>query len=358
MQEVRAQVEGEIVAVSRSPGHTMGKPNHLFIHLLAGLGVEGDAHMGETVKHRSRVARDPDQPNLRQVHLIHAELFDELHKAGFDLAPGRMGENVTTRGIDLLGLPVGTRLQLGDAVVEVTGLRNPCTQLDGIQKGLMAATLGRDVDGALVRKAGVMGIVLVNGEVRPGDAIRVELPPEPHRPLKPTCGRRSPVPPSRFFDNVNLLRVIDFNTGNAVHFADGPGRQNSLVLEVFGRVGDSSIFQALRSLFRDDRREVLLVLEILLGVEVNLAALFQAILGRLDHHLYGDFLTDLLSGFHRVEGTVPSGKDQAGTADEDAREAKVAIHLSEDSSRFVDQHFSGLDDRPHLVASLEAERFG
>jgi MOSC domain-containing protein YiiM len=131
------------------------------------------------------VARDPSQPNLRQVHLIHAELHDELRQAGFDLTPGQMGENVTTRGIDLLGLPVGARLQLGEALVEVTGLRNPCVQLDRLQSGLMAATLARDDQGKLVRKAGVMAIVLADGEVRPGDLIRITLPPEPHQPLAP-----------------------------------------------------------------------------------------------------------------------------------------------------------------------------
>jgi MOSC domain-containing protein YiiM len=177
---------GVVMAVSRSATHTLSKPNDRSIRLLAGLGVEGDAHQGETVKHRSRVARDPTRPNLRQVHLIHAELHDELRAAGFTLAAGQMGENVTTRGVDLLGLPTGARLHLGDAAtVEVTGLRNPCAQLDRIQPGLMAATLGRDERGNVVRKAGVMGIVLAGGEVRPGDPIRVELPPPPHRGLEP-----------------------------------------------------------------------------------------------------------------------------------------------------------------------------
>jgi hypothetical protein len=181
-----SNVGGTVTAVSRSATHTMSKPNEASITLLAGLGVEGDAHLGVTVKHRSRVARDPTQPNLRQVHLIHAELHDELASAGFTLAPGQMGENITTRGIDLLGLPTGARLRLGDAaVVEVTGLRNPCAQLDGIQPGLMAATLDRDAEGNLVRKAGIMGVVLTGGDVRPGDPIRVEPPAEPHRKLAP-----------------------------------------------------------------------------------------------------------------------------------------------------------------------------
>jgi MOSC domain-containing protein YiiM len=164
----------------------MRKPNQLFIRLVTGRGVEDDAHSGATVKHRSRVARDPSQPNLRQVHLIHAELHEALRAAGFAIAAGQMGENVTTRGVDLLALPTGARLHLGEsAVVEVTGLRNPCVQLDGIQAGLMAAVLDRDADGNLIRKAGVMAIVLADGEVRPGDPIRVELPAEPHRPLAP-----------------------------------------------------------------------------------------------------------------------------------------------------------------------------
>ena len=179
-------MDGIIEAVSRSDGHTFGKTNRDAVRLLEGLGVEGDAHLGVTVKHRSRVARDPPQPNLRQVHLIHAELHDELAAAGFVVRAGEMGENVTTRGIDLLALPVGTRLHLGAAaVVEVTGLRNPCAQLDRFQPGLMAAVLDHDENGGLVRKAGIMGVVVAGGEVRPGDTVRAELPPEPHHPLEP-----------------------------------------------------------------------------------------------------------------------------------------------------------------------------
>lgn len=175
-----------VLAVSASPAHTMSKPNRDVIRLLEGLGVEGDAHCGVHVKHRSRAARDPLQPNLRQVHLVHAELHDALRAGGFALAPGEMGENVTTLGLDLLALPVGARLKLGAAaVVEVTGLRNPCAQLDGLRPGLMKATLDRAPDGTLVRKAGVMAVVIVGGEVRAGDAIVVELPPPPRRPLEP-----------------------------------------------------------------------------------------------------------------------------------------------------------------------------
>jgi MOSC domain-containing protein YiiM len=164
----------------------MSKPRQPAIRLLAGLGVEGDAHMGATVKHRSRVMRDPTQPNRRQVHLLHAELHDELRAAGLEVGAGQMGENVTTRGVDLLGLPVGSRLLVGaEAMVEVTGLRSPCAQLNGIQPGLLDAVLGRDAEGNLVRKAGVMGIVLTGGEVRPGDEVSIELPPLPHESLQP-----------------------------------------------------------------------------------------------------------------------------------------------------------------------------
>jgi MOSC domain-containing protein YiiM len=179
-------MSGFVTAVSSSPTHTFTKPELDCIKLIPGLGVEGDAHLGETVKHRSRVARDPSQPNLRQVHLIHAELHDELQTAGFSVSAGQMGENITTRGIDLLGLPTGTRLHIGEtAVIEVTGLRNPCVQLDRFQAGLMAAVLGRDEQGALTRKAGIMGIVLAGGEVYPHDRIAIELPAEPHQSLKP-----------------------------------------------------------------------------------------------------------------------------------------------------------------------------
>ncbi|MFF9473760.1 MOSC domain-containing protein [Streptomyces roseolus] len=177
--------DGTVTAVSSNGTYSFTKPNRESITLLAGLGVDGDVHAGVTVRHRSRVAQDPTRPNLRQVHLIQAELFDEVAEAGFAVTPGDLGENVTTRGVDLLALPTGTRLHLGaEAVVEVTGLRNPCAQIDGFRHGLLKQVVGRDADGALVRKAGIMGIVLTGGEVRPGDPVRVELPAEPHRPLE------------------------------------------------------------------------------------------------------------------------------------------------------------------------------
>ena len=155
------------------------------IRLLAGLGVEGDAHAGTTVQHRSRMVQDPTQPNLRQLHLIAGELLDELQGRGFQVQAGSMGENLTTRGLDLLALSQGTRLHLGKlAVALVTGLRNPCTQLNGLQSGLMAAMLGRDEHGELIRRAGIMAVIVVGGEVWPGDPVRAELPPPPHLKLE------------------------------------------------------------------------------------------------------------------------------------------------------------------------------
>lgn len=179
-------MSGVVKAVSRSTTHTFSKPNEEQITLVAGYGVEGDAHAGVTVKHRSRLEKFGNAPNLRQVHLIHEELFDELREAGFAVSAGQMGENVTTQGVDLFNLPKGTKLHLGNAaIVEVTGLRNPCRQLNKFQPGLMAATLARDIAGNLTRKAGIMGIVLSGGEVKSGDPIRVELPEGPHEPLAP-----------------------------------------------------------------------------------------------------------------------------------------------------------------------------
>ena len=176
----------EVVAVARFHTHRVSKNRVASITLLSGLGVEGDAHMGVTVKHRSRVAKDPSQPNLRQVHLIHAELFDELAAKGFAIGPAQMGENVTTAGIDLLGLPTGARLHLGNtAIVEVTGLRNPCAQLNGLAPGLLKACIDKAPNGNLIRKGGIMGVVVAGGIVHAGDAIRVVLPAMPHHSLQP-----------------------------------------------------------------------------------------------------------------------------------------------------------------------------
>ncbi|GAA3367323.1 MOSC domain-containing protein [Streptomyces sannanensis] len=178
-------MSGTVTAVSSNAEYSFTKPNRDSITLLAGLGVEGDVHAGVTVKHRSRVAKDPTVPNLRQVHFIHQELFDEVREAGFEVAPGELGENITTRGLDLLGLPTGTLLRIGaEAVVELTGLRNPCLQIDNFQNGLLKQCVGRDEDGNIVRKAGVMSVVRTGGVIRPGDPIKVELPEGEHRPLQ------------------------------------------------------------------------------------------------------------------------------------------------------------------------------
>lgn len=177
---------GVVVAVALDARHGFSKPTADMITLRAGLGVEGDAHFGVTVQHRSRVRRDPSAPNLRQVHLLAAELLEELADRGYEVAPGAVGENVTTSGVDLLALPTGAWLRLGaDAIVEVTGLRNPCRQLDRYQRGLQRAVLDRDEAGNLVRRAGVMAVVVADGRVRAGDPIRVELPAGPPRPLEP-----------------------------------------------------------------------------------------------------------------------------------------------------------------------------
>ncbi len=177
---------GVVIAVSAKAKHGTKKTNCDVVRLIAGEGVEGDAHCGTTVKHRSRWRRDPTQPNIRQVHLLHAELHEDLAAKGFQMTAGLMGENITTRGVDLLALPKGAIVRLGaDAVVEITGLRNPCYQLDQLQEGLMAACLEKTADGELIRKAGVMSIVVTGGDVRAGDPIRIELPAGPPEALKP-----------------------------------------------------------------------------------------------------------------------------------------------------------------------------
>ena len=175
-----------VIAVARNDAHAFSKPARDAIELREGFGIEGDAHAGSTVQHLSRIAVNPTAPNLRQVHLIHAELHDELQTRGFTLAPGAMGENIVTRGIDLLGLARGTVLHIGtDAAIQITGLRNPCAQLDKLQRGLLAAVLDRDAAGGLVRKSGIMAIVRKSGLVRPGDTIRIEAPQGPFVALAP-----------------------------------------------------------------------------------------------------------------------------------------------------------------------------
>lgn len=176
---------GTVVAVAKAKGHRFSKNPALEILLLEGLGVAGDAHQGLTMKHRSRVTADPTQPNLRQVHLIHSELFNELADKGFRVQPADLGENITTANLDLLALPEGTVLRIGpDVALVVTGLRNPCSQIDKFQKGLMKAVLDKSADGRLVRKTGIMAAVRTGGVVRKDDGIEVIYPPLPHKPLK------------------------------------------------------------------------------------------------------------------------------------------------------------------------------
>lgn len=174
-----------VISVSRDDSHRFSKLPVTEIMLLEGLGVEGDAHLGASVQHRSRVARDPTQPNLRQVHLIQSELFADVAADGFTVTPGQLGENITTAGIDLLALPTGTILQIGaEARIEITGLRNPCSQINTFESGLLKAVLGKTDDGTVVRKAGVMAVVTSAGVIRSGDSIVVMLPTQPHRPLE------------------------------------------------------------------------------------------------------------------------------------------------------------------------------
>jgi MOSC domain-containing protein YiiM len=179
-------MQGTILSVSAKRGHHFSKSNQMMIDLVAGHGVAGDGHYGETVQHRSRKRFNPSLPNLRQVHLIAQELIDELNGRGFIVGAGDLGENITTKGLDLIALSTGTKLQLGaEAIIEITGLRNPCIQMDRFQQGLMAAVLDKDFDGNLIRRAGVMAIVSVSGAVFPNDEIVACHVPLQHEPLKP-----------------------------------------------------------------------------------------------------------------------------------------------------------------------------
>jgi MOSC domain-containing protein YiiM len=176
----------EVKSVSARGGHGLGKHVCAEIEVIAGQGVKGDAHCGVTVKHRSRVAKDPSQPNLRQVHLIHAELLDELATRGFSVGPGELGENVLTRGVDLLALSAGTKMLFpSGAVLQITGLRNPCVQINGHSPGLMNALLDRADDGSLIRKGGVMAIVLSAGHICAGDSVTFLSSDGPHQSLEP-----------------------------------------------------------------------------------------------------------------------------------------------------------------------------
>ncbi|MFN3509747.1 MAG: MOSC domain-containing protein [Tsuneonella troitsensis] len=174
-----------VVGLARNRTHSFSKASSETLRLIAGIGVEGDAHAGQTVQHLSRIRRDPTQPNLRQVHLIHAELLDELATKGFVLGEGDLGENIQTRGIDLLDLPRETRLFIGEAVLRVTGLRNPCNQIEKFRSGLLQHMIEKRADGSIARKCGIMSVVERSGSIATGDTIRCELPPGPHQPLEP-----------------------------------------------------------------------------------------------------------------------------------------------------------------------------
>ena len=178
-------MSGQVIAVSSASEHVFSKSNRDSIYLVEGHGVEGDAHFGPTMRHVYLRKKDPTAPNVRQVHLMHSELFGELREKGFEVRPGELGENITTRNINLLGLPTGARLTIGDAVIVITGVRRPCIQIDGFQKGLVRELNDKDESGKVIMKSGIMGIILASGTVKTNDEITVELPPEPHQPLKP-----------------------------------------------------------------------------------------------------------------------------------------------------------------------------
>jgi MOSC domain-containing protein YiiM len=174
----------KVVSLAKDAHHRFSKQSCHSLSFVEGKGIEGDAHFGKTVQHRSRVKADPTQPNLRQVHLVQSEMINNLQESGFNVGPGVIGENVLTAGIDLLTLPEGTLLKLGEEVVlKVTGLRNPCAQLDNYQKGLTKAVLDKDENGRLIRKAGIMATVEAGGVVSVGDVISVQFPPKPHKAL-------------------------------------------------------------------------------------------------------------------------------------------------------------------------------
>ena len=174
-----------VIAVASDSGHNFSKPTQAAITLIAGIGVEGDAHAGKTVQHLSDKKKNPEAPNLRQVHLMHAELFDELAEQGITVLPGQMGENVVTRGIDVLNLPQGAEFHFpSGAIIQITGLRSPCKKLNTIHPDLLKAVVEKRADGSVNKKTGVMSIVLIGGDILEGDDIKVVLPEGPHKPLE------------------------------------------------------------------------------------------------------------------------------------------------------------------------------
>jgi MOSC domain-containing protein YiiM len=181
MNVIEPTIEGKVVAVCAAPKHRFSKTPCLSIALVAGLGVEGDAHFGSLVRHRYLARRNPRAPNIRQVHLIPVELFDELQAVGYDVAPGDLGENIVTAGLDLESLPLDTELRICSAAVRLTGLRTPCVLIDRFSAGLKTRLVA-DGPGPPFR-AGVMGVVTVGGVVLPGDRIRTVFPAAPRLEL-------------------------------------------------------------------------------------------------------------------------------------------------------------------------------
>ena len=181
---MRGTERASVVAVSKDEYHRFSKVPCTQITLIKGVGVRGDTHSGVTVQHLFAVEQDPRQPNLRQVHLLQQEFLDQARDQGYELTPGDLGENILTDDLDLVGLWQDTLLHIGSqAVVRVSGLRNPCAQIDSFRPGLLQVAVRRDLKGDVVRKAGIMGVVTTGGVVHPGDEIEVEWPAQPHRRL-------------------------------------------------------------------------------------------------------------------------------------------------------------------------------
>jgi MOSC domain-containing protein YiiM len=175
-------LRGTVVAVASKEKHEFSKRTRHAITLVEDHGVEGDVHAGRVIQHRYLAKKMPVMPNNRQVHLIASELFTELGLSGFNVSPGELGENITTAGLDLTNLPLGTRLRLGSsAVVEITGLRTPCSLIDRFQKGLKRAMIMKHEQPRF--RCGVLGVAKATGKIAPGDPIIVELPSFSLQPL-------------------------------------------------------------------------------------------------------------------------------------------------------------------------------
>ena len=113
------------------------------------------------------------------------EILSELNDKGFSVIPGELGENITTQGIDLLSLPQGCQLHIGKTtIIELTALRNPCVQIENFQTGMLKEVISKDKQGKIMRKLGMMGVVLSGGHVQPNDEITIQLPEQPHKSLE------------------------------------------------------------------------------------------------------------------------------------------------------------------------------